>query len=90
MNVVRDLIVEVNSKHTAQIESWLLGRGRLPTTLPASNAASTEYLVEGATEQEIRDLRKVAGRIRRRFSDRDVDPLDTHDSGWGEHQQDEQ
>jgi hypothetical protein len=88
--MLRDLIVTVNRRHTAQIESWLLARGRLPIVFPTSNGALTEYLVEDASEQEIRDMQKLVSMMRRRFTSRDGDQLDTHESGWGENQQDEQ
>lgn len=68
--MLRDLIVTVNSRHTAAIESWLLARGRLPLIFPTSNSDLTEYLIEYATELEVSDLRKLASKIRRRFSSR--------------------
>jgi len=62
---LRDVVVEVDSGHTAQVESWLLGHGRRPAPLD-TNGSRRRYLVAGASEAEIADMKLVGGYVRKR------------------------
>lgn len=66
MSLGDDVVIEVETGHTAQIESWLLGHGRLPAVLPGAEGYNIRYLVKDADEHTITQLRSLGAAIRKR------------------------
>lgn len=62
MEPVRDIAVEVDRDRSAQLESWLLGHGRLPELSSDPPEGRLRYVVKRATRFEIDELRGL-GRI---------------------------
>ena len=48
MQVFADVTVEIDAKHSAHLESWLLGQGRIPGVLPDHLPGRVRYLVKEA------------------------------------------
>lgn len=61
-----DVIIEVKAGHTAQIESWLLGHGRLPGPLPRADGPNIRYLVKDADPDTIAQLLMLGAAIQKR------------------------
>jgi hypothetical protein len=60
-----DVIVEVAAGHCAQLESWLLGHGRIPKSLEESGPIR-RYLVKEASDKDVDDMGLVGGVVRKR------------------------
>lgn len=58
---LRDITVEVNSAQSAQIESWLLGHGRLPEVGSGAPPGRVRYVVHEASHFDIFQLRSLGG-----------------------------
>lgn len=66
MDRLRDVVVEVPSRHSAALESWLIGRGRMPALLPDHPEGHYRYLVKEADAKDLADIETVGGRIVKR------------------------
>lgn len=62
MRVFPDLVVEIDQKCSAQIESWLLGHGRIPRVLNDQSPGRLRYLVKEARPEGIKDLALIGAR----------------------------
>lgn len=62
---LHDITVDVDTRHSAQIESWLLGHGRLPEPVAGAPSGRARYHVKQATRFEIDELRGLGALITR-------------------------
>lgn len=65
MEILRDIAVDVDADHSAQIESWLLGHGRLPKVGSDPPQGRVRYLVKQATRFEMDELRSIGALVTR-------------------------
>lgn len=65
MEPLRDITVDVDADHSAQIESWLLGHGRLPEVGSDPPQGRVRYLVKRASRFEIDELRGIGALVTR-------------------------
>ncbi len=53
------ILVDAPAAHIAQVESWLLGHGRLPVVVPLRPRGRIRYVVTEADSDTIRQLRHL-------------------------------
>lgn len=61
----RDVVVEVDRGSIAQVESWLLGHGRLPAVLPGVETGKAKYLVKDIDTHALSELRTLGASVRK-------------------------
>jgi hypothetical protein len=59
------IFVDVPATSTAQLESWLLGHGRLPVVVPHRPKGRIRYLVEDADPHTVQQLERLGCEITR-------------------------
>ncbi|WP_423066963.1 hypothetical protein [Devosia sp. CN2-171] len=62
-----NVTVEIDAKHSALLESWLLGHGRIPGVLPDHSAGRVRYLVKEARPEEIKDIASIGAEVLERI-----------------------